>query len=259
MADPGAPLRGTGRRWARRIGRTFFLSLGVAVAAIAGAYFYATGGRFVTTENASVRADKVAVSAFVPGTVVEVAVSENQRVRQGDLLFRIDDEPYLIALDRAEALTTGSIDAYACSTQFQAMEAIYSSVGMRMIDIPRECAERVHELYPALYPAVCPRGFNGGMVSRDVPVLAAGTALQARADLEDEVVYAALEAIYDHFDEFSQVHPSLESMSLDRAVSLDSINPYHAGAIRFFEDRGIWTATARRMQERLLQELGATR
>ena len=39
-----------------------------------------------------------------PGTVVEVAVSENRRVRQGDLLFRIDDEPYLIALDRAEAL-----------------------------------------------------------------------------------------------------------------------------------------------------------
>ena len=104
MADPGTPLRGTGRRWARRIGRTFFLSLGVAVAAIAGAYFYATGGRFITTENASVRADKVAVSAFVPGTVVEVAVSENQQVRQGDLLFRIDDEPYLIALDRAEAL-----------------------------------------------------------------------------------------------------------------------------------------------------------
>ena len=103
MADPGAPLRGTGRRWLRRIGRTFFLSLGVVVAALAGTYFYLSGGRFVTTENASVRADKVAVSAFVPGTVVEVAVSENQRVREGDLLFRIDDEPYLIALDRAEA------------------------------------------------------------------------------------------------------------------------------------------------------------
>ena len=54
-------------------------------------------------------------------------------------------------------------------------------------------------------------------------------------------------------------HPSLESMSLDRAVSLDSINPYHMGAIRFFEDRGMWTAAASRMQERLLRELGATR
>ncbi len=48
-------------------------------------------------------------------------------------------------------------------------------------------------------------------------------------------------------------------MSLDRAVSLDSINPYHMGAIRFFEDRGMWTAAASRMQERLLRELGATR
>ncbi len=176
-----------------------------------------------------------------------------------DLEDKVISIPSPAPIDRAEALTTGSIDAYACSTQFQAMEAIYSSVGMSMIDIPRECAERVHELYPALYPAVCPRGFNGGMVSRDVPVLAASTALQARVDLEDEVVYAVLEAIYDHFDEFAQVHPSLESMSLDRAVSLDSINPSHAGAIRFFEDRGIWTAAASRMQQRLLQELGATR
>ncbi len=68
-----------------------------------------------------------------------------------------------------------------------------------------------------------------------------------------------LEAIYDHFDEFASTHPTLPSMSLDRAVSLDSINPYHAGATRFFTDRGVWTAEADAMQQRLLGELDAAR
>ena len=161
--------------------------------------------------------------------------------------------------DRAEALKAGWVDAYACSTQFQAMEIIHGSVGLRMLDIPREAADWVNARYPALYPAICPRGYNGGMVTRDVPVLAASTALQARADLEDEVVYAVLEAIYDNFDEFSASHVSLEDMTLDRAVSLRSINPYHTGAIQFFKDRGVWSDEAEAMQGRLLAELGVAR
>lgn len=157
--------------------------------------------------------------------------------------------------ERAEALKTGRVDAYACSTQFQAMEIINSSVGMRMLDIPLETAEWVTEQFPALYAAVCPRGYNGGMVTRDVPVLAASTALQARADLEDEVVQGVLEAIYDHFDEFAASHPSLEDMTIDRAVSLRSVVPYHDAAIAFYTARGVWTTEADAMQERLMARL----
>lgn len=163
------------------------------------------------------------------------------------------------APDRANALKMRRIDAYACSTQFTAMEIIHSSVGLKMLDIPKDCADWVNKQYPPLYHAICPKGFNGGMVSRDVPVLAVSTALQTRANLEDHVVYAVLEAIYDHFDEFSKTHPSLKDMSLNRAVPLHAINPYHAGAIKFYKDRGVWTDKAEAMQQRLLNELGATR
>ena len=176
-----------------------------------------------------------------------------------DLHDEIVSIPSPVPADRAEALRAGQVDAYACSTQYQAMEIIHSSVGMRMLDIPPEAAAWVHARHPALYASICPAGYNGGMVTRDVPVLAASTALHARADLDDDVVYQVLEAIYDHFDEFASTHPTLPSMSLDRAVSLDSINPYHAGATRFFADRGVWTAEADAMQQRLLGELDAAR
>lgn len=77
--------------------------LGPLAAVAIGLYIYLVGGRFVETDNAYVKADKIAVSADVSGRVVEVAVRENQRVERGDLLFRIDPEPFRIALDQAEA------------------------------------------------------------------------------------------------------------------------------------------------------------
>ena len=73
--------------------------VGIAI----GAYYYVTGGRYVSTENAYVKADKIAVSADVSGRLVEVLVGENVRVETGDLLLRIDDEPFRIARARAEA------------------------------------------------------------------------------------------------------------------------------------------------------------
>ena len=68
-----------------------------------GAYFYLTGGRYVSTDNAYVQQDKISVSAEVTGRIVEVNVKENQPVKAGDLLYRIDPAPFRIALEQAEA------------------------------------------------------------------------------------------------------------------------------------------------------------
>lgn len=174
-----------------------------------------------------------------------------------DLIDAVVSIPSPQAADRAEALKAGRIDAFSSSTQYEAMEILHSSIGLRMLDIPPDAAEYVHSRYPALYAAICPAGYNGGMVTRDVPVLAASTGLHARADLDDATVRAVLEAIYDHFDEFAAAHPTLLDMRLDRAVSLDSVVPYHPAAVRFFQERGVWTPEAEAMQAALLDQVGA--
>lgn len=94
------------RRWKRRL----LLLLGPLAAIAAGGYFYLTGGRYVSTENAYVRADKVMISAEVSGLISEVDVRENQHVAKGDTLFRIDDRPYRLALTGAQATLTGIRD-----------------------------------------------------------------------------------------------------------------------------------------------------
>ncbi|MFC3712129.1 HlyD family efflux transporter periplasmic adaptor subunit [Sphingoaurantiacus capsulatus] len=87
------------RRWWRPV-----LMFGVPLLlAAVGAYFYVTGGRYVSTDNAYVRQDLLSIAPDVSGRVSEVAVAENQQVAAGALLFRIEERPYRIALEEAEA------------------------------------------------------------------------------------------------------------------------------------------------------------
>jgi membrane fusion protein (multidrug efflux system) len=62
----------------------------------------------VSTDNAYVKQDMVAVGAEVGGRIVEVNVREDQRVAAGDLLFRIDPEPYQLEIARADAAIAGA-------------------------------------------------------------------------------------------------------------------------------------------------------
>ncbi len=97
--DNKAPRPRRRRRWLRPL----LLIGGPLVVVIAGAWFYYSGGRYVSTENAYVKADKVAVSAEVAGPITSVAVDENTKVKKGDLLFRIEQRPYEIAVEEAKA------------------------------------------------------------------------------------------------------------------------------------------------------------
>ena len=73
------------------------------LAVVAGLYIFATGGREVETDNAYVKANIVPISAAVTGRVIEVLVRDNQQVGAGAVLFRMDPEPYLIAVAGARA------------------------------------------------------------------------------------------------------------------------------------------------------------
>ncbi|EYD74788.1 Membrane fusion component of tripartite multidrug resistance system [Rubellimicrobium mesophilum DSM 19309] len=86
-------------RWRRRV---LMFSVPVLLAA-GGGYAWLTGGRYVTTDNAYVQQPLVPVSSDVAGRIVEVDVAENQQVEAGQAMFRLDPEPYRIALEEADA------------------------------------------------------------------------------------------------------------------------------------------------------------
>jgi membrane fusion protein (multidrug efflux system) len=65
-------------------------------------YWYSLQGK-VSTDNAYVKLDKVSVGAEIGGKIVAVAIAKNQVVKPGDLLFRIDPEPYQLQIGQADA------------------------------------------------------------------------------------------------------------------------------------------------------------
>lgn len=118
-----APPQGRARLERRQLLRwVLFLLLPIVLAA--GAYSYATGGRYISTDNAYVEADKVGISTDVSGLVKEVDVRDNQRVAAGDVLFKLDDEPFQLALDRANAqLGIVRNDVNALKANYRDMQA----------------------------------------------------------------------------------------------------------------------------------------
>jgi membrane fusion protein (multidrug efflux system) len=88
---------------AARLLRPLLMVGGVAVVAIGAVYFWLGGGRYVSIDNAYVRAAKVAVSTDVSGIVAEVDVHEGELVHKGQPLIRLQQGQFQFALDGAKA------------------------------------------------------------------------------------------------------------------------------------------------------------
>jgi membrane fusion protein (multidrug efflux system) len=105
--EPPKPAVERVRQEKRRVGRrqqlrkVLFALLPLVL--IAGGYWYVTGGRVMSTDDAYVEADKVGVSTDVSGIVQDVDVGENQHVTAGQVLYRLDPRQFQIALDNAKA------------------------------------------------------------------------------------------------------------------------------------------------------------
>src|SRR5207237_997712 len=88
---------------ARRRRRRILLLAGPVILIVVALFIYVHGGRVVPSDNAYVHADKLTVTSEVAGIVNQVAVRDNEQVNVGQVLFRLDDEPYRIAVAEARA------------------------------------------------------------------------------------------------------------------------------------------------------------
>jgi len=100
MVDRPAPTVAT--RWQRSRRPLLMIALPLLLALVGG-YLWWSGGRSVSTDNAYVEQDKISISSDVTGRVLAVNVTESQHVPAGQLLYRIDPEPFRIALAQADA------------------------------------------------------------------------------------------------------------------------------------------------------------
>ena len=111
------------------------LMLVVPLALVAGgAWWWVTGGRYQETDDAYLQQPKVSIASQIAGRVVESSVADNMRVAAGTVLFKVDPEPYRIALAQAEASLEGA------RLQVEQLRAAYSQAGAQERDAQSEVA-----------------------------------------------------------------------------------------------------------------------
>src|SRR5204863_2008895 len=98
-AEPRRRLMAGMRRY-----RRFLLLVALPLAAlVAGVTFYLNGGRYVTTDDAYVGAQKVLITPDISGKIEKVVVHDGQQVVPGDVLDEADPVPFQLALAQARA------------------------------------------------------------------------------------------------------------------------------------------------------------
>jgi len=108
IEKPGGPVTSAADTAAAKPGKRKFVMMGVlgllALAAIGyGVYFVFVGRFYVSTDNAYVRANNTTLGARVSGHVAAILPADNSIVRTGDVIFRIDDGDYRIAVEAARS------------------------------------------------------------------------------------------------------------------------------------------------------------
>ena len=99
----GKPRRRRALAFVRHFRRMFLLVVLPLLALVGGVMFYLNGGRYVTTDDAYVGAQKVLITPDISGKIEKVVVREGQQVNEGDVLFEIDPVPFRLALQQAKA------------------------------------------------------------------------------------------------------------------------------------------------------------
>jgi membrane fusion protein (multidrug efflux system) len=185
----------------------------MSLAAIAvlggGAYFYIKGSRYQSTDDAYAQAATVSISANVGGQVSEIVVRDNELVRRGATLFKLDDAPFRIAVSDAAARLA--------DTRLH-IESLKSTYRQRLVE---------------LHAARDTQSYAQQQYDRQTRLLASGIASQAQFDQATHTLDAARQQVANvqqqigealanlggHPDIAPERHPLVEQAqaALDRA------------------------------------------
>jgi membrane fusion protein (multidrug efflux system) len=117
-----------------------------AVAALIGLALYLSGGRYISTDNAYVGAQKVLITPDISGKVIHVAVREGQHVKPGDELLRLDDEPFRLALAQAQAKLNTARSDYDKAKSNLASLTILADLAQKSVDLKQRDVDRKTKL-----------------------------------------------------------------------------------------------------------------
>jgi TRAP transporter TAXI family solute receptor len=156
----------------------------------------------------------------------------------------------------AQAFMEGRADTAWFSVGAPAVEeANARKGGVRFLSIiaTPEGLKRMADVYPGSYPSVVKAG-AATAVAKDTTFLTNDIYLVAAKELSDEAGYEVVKVLWDFNAELGAAYPALRAWRRDRMVSKNATIPYHPGAVKFFQEKGIWPNDMQALQTKLLAQ-----
>jgi uncharacterized protein len=152
-----------------------------------------------------------------------------------------------------DALVQGRADASTHALNSAKVREADAAVGVRhfSIDCSPQGEERLRKAVPGYYPRWIKAGGAVAIVE-DTCVTAYDIYLVTHKGTSEQAATTILKAIWDNVEKLPPLHPTFNEWTRQRAVDPDVTIPYHPGAAKFYQERGLWSAKLDETQRRLL-------
>ena len=150
---------------------------------------------------------------------------------------------YLSFGDSAEALKDGKIDAafVVAGAPTPAVVDLATTKGCYLIGLDEEHVAKLKEISSAYAESVIPAGTYEG-IDEDITTVGVKATIIANEDVTEDEAYAVVSTIFENIDAIAEVHAKGAELDVEYASTCGL--PYHAGAAKYFAEKGIEVETA---------------
>ncbi len=147
--------------------------------------------------------------------------------------------------DQTKALCDGKIDAlvYAGGHPNGAIQQVTSSCPTKLVDVSKADIEKLTSTRPFYARTSIPAGMYSGN-PQETKTFGVRALLVASADLDNDIAYETVKAVFENLDNFKTLHPVFATLESGQMVANDNIAPVHEGAIKYYKEKGMLMATS---------------
>lgn len=146
----------------------------------------------------------------------------------------------LKASEQAQALCDNKIDAmiYSAGHPNGAVQEVTTTCDSLIIPVDDADVKALVEAYPFYAFATIPGGMYQGNPN-DVKTFGVKATFVSTTDVDDEIIYTIVKAVFDNFDNFKTLHPVFSTLEPKNLVKEGNTAPLHPGAERYFKEAGL--------------------
>ncbi|MGP8289513.1 TAXI family TRAP transporter solute-binding subunit [Vreelandella zhanjiangensis] len=145
----------------------------------------------------------------------------------------------LDAAEQASALSDNNIDAmvYVVGHPNGSIQEATTTIDARLVSVTGDEIDSLIEEYPYYTRSVIPGGLYRGN-DEDVETFGVAATFVSSADVDEDIVYETVKAVFENFDRFKRLHPAFENLNEEDMIADGLTAPLHDGAERYYRERG---------------------